>query len=190
LPKPEPKPEPPEAVVEPPPPPKPEPPEPLKKLKPEKKPPPPDQMLAVLKTVEKLKEKRQEQPAEVTTPTQQRQPPREFDATAPITISQIDAIRRHFEKCWSIPAGARDAENLMVDIKVALGPDASVIRADIVDRSRLQTDPFFRAAAESALRAVLHPLCKSLKDINLRSDQYNQWKDMTISFDPRQMFGT
>jgi len=203
----------PEAVVPPPPAPKPEPPKPeppkaiaeapaptpkpklrpeaLKDVRPERKPPPPDEMASVLKSVEKLKEKKHEEtPVEAAEALKDRaQAPREFNPSAPVTISQIDAIRRHFERCWNIPAGARDAENLAVDIRVALGPDATVQRAEIVEQSRMATDPFYRAAAESALRAVLNPRCRSLQDVGLRPDQYDQWKDMTITFNPKQMIG-
>ena len=191
-PEPAPKPEPPKAVVEAPAPlPKPkQKPEPAEKpVKPERKsPPPPDQFASVLKTIEKLKTTAAA-PQAKTAETSSRPAPPNFDAAAPITISQIDAIRRHFEKCWNIPAGAREAENLLVDIKVELDPDAMVQRAEIVDRARMATDPFYRAAAESALRAVLNPLCRSLKDVALPPEQYEQWKDMTISFNPKEMIG-
>jgi outer membrane biosynthesis protein TonB len=192
-PEPLPKPEPPKAVVEAPTPlPKPkQKPEPAEKpVKPERKPPPPpDQFASVLKTVEKLKTAPAEPRPRTAEATSSRPAPPSFNAAAPITISQIDAIRRHFEKCWTIPAGAREAENLLVDIKVELDPDATVQRAEIVDRARMLTDPFYRAAAESALRAVLNPLCRSLKEVALPPEQYEQWKDMTISFNPKEMIG-
>ncbi len=194
-PKPEqPKPEPPKAVAEAPPPlpkPKARPEPPLKEVKPEKKPPPPDEMESILKTVDKLKqEKKEETPVETAEALKKRTPaPQEFNPTIPVSISQIDAIRRHFEKCWNIPAGARDAQDLAVDIRVSLAPDATVQRAEIVSQARMATDPYYRAAAESALRAVLNPMCQSLQDVGLRPEQYDQWKDMTITFNPKQMIG-
>lgn len=197
-PKPEaPKPEPvPEAVAEvaPAPKPKTKPAPPVKDVKPEKKPPPPDEMASILKTVEKLKEKKPEEKEDSFLDTaealkKRESAPREYDSSAPITISQIDAIRRHFEKCWNIPAGARDAEDLAVQIRVAMAADATVQRAEIVPDSRLLTDGFYRAAAESALRAVLNPRCRSLKDIGLRPEQFDQWRDMVITFNPKQMIG-
>jgi len=199
----EPKPEPPKAIAEvaPPPTPKPKtkPEPPVKEVKPEKKPPPPDEMASILKTVEKLKEKqppvKKEEKVESeesfldTAEKLKNRAPRDYDSSAPITISQIDAIRRHFEKCWNIPAGAREAEDLAVQIRVTMAPDATVQQATIVPDSRLMTDGFYRAAAESALRAVLHPRCHSLQDIGLRPEQYDQWRDMIITFNPKQMIG-
>ncbi len=201
--KPEPQPEPPKpeppptalAEVAPPPPkPKTKPEPPVKDVKPEKKPPPPDEMASILKTVEKLKEKKPVEKEDSFLDTAEAlkkrdSAPRDYDPSAPVTISQIDAIRRHFEKCWNIPAGARDAEDLAVQIRVAMAPDATVQRAEIVPDSRLLTDGFYRAAAESALRAVLHPRCHSLKDIGLRPEQFDQWRDMVITFNPKQMIG-
>ena len=198
-PKPEP---PPEALAELAPPPpkpktKPEPP-PVKDVTPEKKPPPPDQMDSILKTVEKLKDRepepkpkeKEESFLETAEKLKKRdQVVREYDSSAPVTISQIDAIRRHFEKCWNIPAGARDAEDLAVQIRVAMAPDATVRTAEIVQDGRLYTDEFYRAAAESARRAVLNPRCRSLKGIGLRPEQYDQWRDMVITFNPKQMIG-
>jgi len=194
-PPPEPKPEPPkpEAVAEAPPPlpkPKARPEPPLKEVEPEKKPPPPDEMESILKTVDKLKaQKKEETPVEAAEALKQRNPaPQDFNPTIPVSISQIDAIRRHFEKCWNVPAGAREAQDLAVQIRVTLAPDASVTGAQYVSTSRMD-DPFYRAAAESALRAVLNPLCQSLADVGLRPEQYDQWKDMVITFNPKQMIG-
>ncbi len=103
-----------------------------------------------------------------------------------LTISEIDAIRRQIEACWNVPAGLRDAENLIVDIKVVMNPDATVKRAEIVDRSRVVGEAYYRAAAESALRAVLHPRCSPLR---LPPQKYEQWKTFTLSFNPKELIG-
>lgn len=163
------------------------------KVKPKPKPPPPDQLASVLKTVEKLKrEAREEPPPEkkVVATRQPPGPPRAFDPAEAVTISEKDAIRRHFERCWNVPAGARDAANLIVDIRVSVNPDGWVRAAEIVDIEKMQTDPFYRSAAESARRAVLNPRCRSLKPLNLPVKKYDQWKHMTITFNPKEMIGT
>lgn len=103
----------------------------------------------------------------------------------PLAISEIDLVRQQVRECWSLPAGAREAEDLSIEIKMAMNPDGTVRQARILDQGRLQTDPFFRAAAESALRAVLNPRCNPLK---LPPEKYQQWQNMTLIFDPQQMF--
>ncbi|MET4805323.1 cell envelope integrity protein TolA [Limibacillus sp. MBR-115] len=103
-------------------------------------------------------------------------------SSKPMTISEIDAIRRKIEGCWNVPAGARNAENLIVEIRLFMNPDGTVSQAEVVDRARMGGDPFYRAAAESALRAVFRcqPLPVPLK-------KYDTWRQITMRFDPSKM---
>ena len=107
------------------------------------------------------------------------------DPLRSLAISEIDLVRQQIRECWSLPAGAKEAENLSIEIKMAMNPDGTVRQARILDQNRLQSDPFFRAAAESALRAVLNPHCNPLK---LPPEKYQQWQNMILIFDPRDMF--
>ncbi len=122
-------------------------------------------------------------PAPAPKKTRVRQAP--LDARA--TMTEIDAIRRQIEACWSIPAGARSAENLVVAIRVWLNPDGKVARAEILDRARMGVDPFFRSAAESAMRAVLNPSCSPLR---FPPNKYDQFKVMVLNFNPKQATGS
>ena len=102
-----------------------------------------------------------------------------------ITASEIDAVRQKIYRCWIVPAGARGAKDLKVDIEMQLRPDGTVYKADIVDTQRSRSDPFFRTAAESAQRAVLDPSCNPLP---LNPSKYEQWKSITMTFNPEDMF--
>ena len=55
-----------------------------------------------------------------------------------------------------------------------------------MDQGRYNRDSFFRAAADSARRAVFHPHCNPLA---LPLDKYDIWKTIIIRFNPREMFG-
>ncbi|CAE7404098.1 exbD [Symbiodinium microadriaticum] len=127
-------------------------------------------------------------PKKSVKPTTQRRPQRQQTASAPrMTISEVDAIRQAFYRCWSVPAGARDAENLKVEILVSLRPDGSLARApDLVDKARLNRpgEEFWRAAAESALRAVYQ--CTPLA---LPAEKYEAWRKLQLMFDPSEMVG-
>ncbi|MDA1097622.1 MAG: hypothetical protein O2967_01450 [Proteobacteria bacterium] len=103
----------------------------------------------------------------------------------PMTMSEVDAIRHQIEKCWSIPAGARDAENLVVRIKIFLNTDGSLSKAPEIVGSNQSGDPFYRTAAESARRAVLK--CQPLR--NLPAEKYSNWREITLTFNPREMLG-
>jgi len=107
------------------------------------------------------------------------------DPSRDLSISQIDAVRRQIAKCWNIPAGAKDAHEMVVEIKVDMRRDATVGHAEITNRSRMATDSFYRAMAESALRAVLNPRCQPYP---LPQDRFDVWRNMTLRFDPREMF--
>ncbi len=85
-----------------------------------------------------------------------------------------------------MPAGAREAGDLLVEIKVMLNRDGSVVRADIVDAGRAAGDAFYRAAAESARRAV--QICSPFDE--LPADRYDICQTMTLRFNPKEMLGT
>ena len=168
--------------------------------------PRPDFNTMMLKTVEKLKEPPQpkEDPKEkekdqkksfeeqMAALMQKQTPPQEKAQRAPLgdslSISEIDALRRHMEKCWSVPTaiGAKNVETMVVEIGMKLNPDATVRSARITDQFRYETDSTFRAVAESALRAVRNPRCQPFP---VPLDKYDQWKDMVMAFDPRDMVG-
>lgn len=95
-------------------------------------------------------------------------------------------MRQQIEQCWVVPAGAREAENLVVQLRVEMNPDGTVRTAEIQDRARMASDSFYRAAAESARRAVLNPRCSPLR---LPPEKYNAWKTLVLNFDPKEMVG-
>lgn len=105
-----------------------------------------------------------------------------YDATQPLSLSERDAIVSQFVQCWNIPAGSANDYALKVGIDVALRPDGSVIGAALApeQRGRYGSDMAFRAAADSAVRAVYK--CNPIK--HLPTDKYNSWKEMRLNFDP------
>ena len=62
--------------------------------------------------------------------------------------------------------------------------DGTVNKSSVLDRGRYNRDSTFRAAADSALRALRNPRCSPLK---LPPEKYDQWKSIVINFDPRSM---
>ncbi|MBU0795942.1 MAG: energy transducer TonB, partial [Alphaproteobacteria bacterium] len=170
---------------------KPEPPKEQVKKEPE------NRLASLLSSVNKLKEqqrtedqkpqRQQPQQQAPQSPQQQRQSPqtsRLNDPTRDLSMSEMDAVRQQIAQCWNVPAGARDAQELIVDIFVVMNPDATVREARIVNSGRGSSDPFYRSASESALRAVLNPRCSPLK---LPRDKFDTWKTMTLSFNPKDM---
>lgn len=107
------------------------------------------------------------------------------DFAAQLTMSEFDALRQQLARCWNIPAGAKDADNLVIEVKVEVSKERIATSASVVDQIRYQTDAYFRAAADSAVRAVKAPECTPLE---LPPEKYDSWKSMIVVFDPREMF--
>ncbi|TCS63151.1 hypothetical protein [Varunaivibrio sulfuroxidans] len=180
--------------------PKPKPkPEPKPKPKPKKK-PAPDPFASVLHTVEKLNappppkvEKKQVQksaPAKTSFADKiakvlQKATP-DYMASQPLTISEKDLVRRQIAQCWNPPAGAKNAQDMIITIAMAMNPDGTVREARLEGAGQMRSDPFYRAMAESALRAVLNPRCSPFK---LPPEKYATWQKMTLTFNPKEMFG-
>ena len=102
----------------------------------------------------------------------------------PLSLSEIDAIRAQIERCWNVPAGARDAGNLIVEIRVQFAPNGQVLSAQIVEDARYQNDRFYRAAADSAKRAVHQ--CSPIK---APPTKYERWREVRLRFNPQAMLG-
>lgn len=104
-----------------------------------------------------------------------------YNPSLPMGMSEIDAIRSQFVKCWNIPAGARNAHELKIVLDVRLRSNGSLISVELAkDKGRYYKDGFFRAAADSAMRAVQR--CSPIK--NLPPRKYDTWKYMQFTFDP------
>lgn len=169
-----------------------------------KPPPPEDDFASVLKTVEKLEHRPRKPDSKPEKPKKdapsfedqlnnvlnkhaRREAPSQPAPLGPkMSMSEIDAVRRQIERCWNPPAGAPEAENLVVEVKLTINRDGSVRRIEFVDTARMSSDSFFRAAAESVRRAIRMPQCTPLK---LPLDKYELWKDTTLRFDPRELVG-
>ena len=163
-------------------------------LPPRKPQPPkaPDTFASVLKTLEELKQ---------APPPAKKEPEMDFakmmenaletdkvrtDVGPELTISEIDLVRQQIHRCWNLPAGAKDAHTMLISIRISMNPDGTVRTARILDQSRMSSNPFYRAMAESALRAVSNPICQPFK---LPPEKFDRWKNMKLNFDPKDMFG-
>jgi len=103
-----------------------------------------------------------------------------------LTISEEDALSRHIEPCWNVQIGARNPEELAVDIRLYMNRDGTVRRAEVIDRGRMSSDRFYKAAAEAAMRAVLNKRCQPLP---IPPHKYEQMKSFVYHFDPSKMVG-
>jgi outer membrane biosynthesis protein TonB len=98
-----------------------------------------------------------------------------------ISATLVDLLRKRLQECWTIPPGAREAQ-LIVKVHFALNTDGTVSGAPEVMNG--SADPLFQATAQSAVSAVMN--CQAYDF--LPADKYDLWRDITINFNPNQMF--
>ena len=105
-----------------------------------------------------------------------------------LTLSQEDAIRSQFIKCWTPPSGMVFDETMIVSIKINLKPDGYLMKPpEVVDHQRMNSpgQNYYKILAESALRAVR--ICNPIKTPASMQDRYDDWKVIQLNFDPREV---
>jgi outer membrane biosynthesis protein TonB len=100
-----------------------------------------------------------------------------------LSLSEIDAFRRHLRNCWNPPAGAPTTKRIVVPITIELKMDRTLAKEPKVEMRA--TDPYSLAMIESARRAIIQ--CQPYTMFSL--PKYEIWKELSIDFDPIEMFG-
>jgi hypothetical protein len=71
-----------------------------------------------------------------------------------LTAAQEDGFKRQLFPNWHFDGGIANPENYAVVVRIDLAPDGTVLKAEILDKSRMG-DPVYRSVAETARRAPL-----------------------------------
>ena len=93
------------------------------------------------------------------------------------TATEIDILRNHVRQCWNAPYAANEL-NKIINLKIFTNPDGSVVNVQIIDVAFYKKDPVYRAAADSARRAV-----KDCSPLPLPRNKYDLFKIFTFNFD-------
>ena len=93
------------------------------------------------------------------------------------TATEIDILRNHVRQCWNAPYAANEL-NKIINLKIFTNPDGSVVNVQIIDVVFYKNDPVYRAAADSARRAV-----KDCSPLPLPKNKYDLFKIFTFNFD-------
>ena len=104
-----------------------------------------------------------------------------------MTADLASALQSEIYRCWSPPEGAPHPERLIVTFELFLNRDGSVAQPPQLtanSAAAVASDPYMRAAAEAARRAIY--TCAPYK---LPPDRYSQWQVVEITFDPRILAG-
>ncbi|HEX5279772.1 MAG TPA: hypothetical protein VFW28_06810 [Micropepsaceae bacterium] len=104
------------------------------------------------------------------------------------TLDIKDALLAQMRECWNVPVGAPNPEKLIVQVRVFLTPDGGLAQPPQLEsatRAAAASNPYMRAAAEAALRAI--NVCEPYK--HLPSEKYQVWREIVMTFDPSKMIG-
>ena len=149
---------------------------------PPKKPPPPKLDMSKIENKLALLDKREQRRSAATGDVINTQPTlgTPTGRAASLSQSEIDALRAQIQACWNPPAGAADGRDLIVKVRLMLNQDGTLSgEPSVVNRG----DGAFQIAAESAMRAIRR--CQPYK---LPIAKYEVWKDVEVTFDPRDMY--
>src|SRR5215831_4521027 len=73
-------------------------------------------------------------------------------AAAQLSLSELEALRARLAQLWTVPAGAKDPQELVVLVRVKLNRDGKLAAPPVVLTSG--KSPLFIAARDSAIRAL------------------------------------
>jgi outer membrane biosynthesis protein TonB len=99
-----------------------------------------------------------------------------------LSQSELDALRARLMALWNPPVGIKNPEDFVIHVRIQLGRDGR-LRAPPIVLTRGQ-GPLFNSARDSAVRAVFRGQPFDM----LKPDHYDTWKDIEVTFDPRDMF--
>jgi colicin import membrane protein len=103
-------------------------------------------------------------------------------ADAPqLSQSELDALRARLMQLWNPPVGIRNAGDMVIRVRVLLRPDGTLAGPPRVLTSGQGAT--FESSRDSAVRAIFRGQPFDM----LRPQTYETWKDIEVTFDPRDM---
>ncbi len=102
----------------------------------------------------------------------------------PMSNSEKDGLKMAVQRCWNVPAGLRDANELKVTLAAELAADGAVVASSIrLIEPSPAPDARFKSAFEAGRRALIR--CSPYSD--LPRDKYGQWRNIEVVFNPEGM---
>ena len=101
---------------------------------------------------------------------------------AHLSQSEIDALRARLMALWNPPVGIQNPEDYVIRIRIQLGRDGRLTAPPLVITHG--NGKLYNTARDSAVRAVFRGQPFDM----LKPEHYDTWKDIEVTFDPRDMF--
>lgn len=106
----------------------------------------------------------------------------EAGEAAKLSQTELDALRARLMQLWNPPVGIRNAQDMIVRIRVRFSRDGKLASPPLVLSSG--KGDLFNSARDSAIRALYRGQPFDM----LKPEHYDAWQDVEITFDPRDMF--
>jgi outer membrane biosynthesis protein TonB len=100
-----------------------------------------------------------------------------------LSQSELDALRARLMALWNPPVGIQNPEDFVIRVRIQLNRSGRLTAPPIVLSSG--RGQLFDTARDSAIRAVFRGQPFDM----LKPEHYDTWKDIEVTFDPREMFG-
>ncbi len=102
----------------------------------------------------------------------------------PLTGSERDGLRLAVQRCWNVPAGLRDAQELRVVVGAELQADGGIISSSI---RLVEPNPAPDARFQQAYEAGRRALIRCAPYTSLPRDKFAQWRNIEVVFNPEGM---
>lgn len=99
-----------------------------------------------------------------------------------LSASELEALRARLMALWNPPVGIQNPEQFIIRVRMQLKPDGRLAGPPQVLSSG--HGQLYDSARDSAIRAVFRAQPFDM----LRKETYDTWKDIEVTFDPRDMF--
>lgn len=99
-----------------------------------------------------------------------------------LSASEIDALRARLMALWNPPVGIQNPDDFVIRVRIQLGRDGRLSSPPTVLTSG--SGQLYNSARDSAIRAVFRGQPFDM----LKPEHYDTWRDIEVTFDPRDMF--
>jgi colicin import membrane protein len=93
----------------------------------------------------------------------------------------VQVIRQCVQSKWNVLSGGESAQSVQIKMHLRFNPDGTLAAPPQITNP--QSSPYFLAVSDSALRAV-----QACEPYSLPPAKYDAWKEIIMTFDPRDMF--
>lgn len=102
----------------------------------------------------------------------------------PITSAERDGLKFAIQRCWNVPAGLREAEELKIVIAAELTAEGDLVGSSVrMIEPANAPDSRYQVAYDAARRALIR--CSPYTD--LPREKFEQWRNIEVVFNPEGM---